>query len=96
MAVQQEVKPGGVEEKPKFLRVKVVDHTKEGRPAVNIKMPIGIVKWGMKMAQAFSPEMKDAKVDWAAVAVMIETGELGKIVEMEDEAEQKTVEVWVE
>jgi hypothetical protein len=30
----------------KYLRVKVVDHTKEGRPAVNIKVPIGVVKWG--------------------------------------------------
>ena len=33
-----------------YLRVKVVDHTKEGRPAVNIKVPIGVVKWGMEMA----------------------------------------------
>jgi hypothetical protein len=29
----------------RFLRAKVVDHTKEGRPAVNIKVPIGVVKW---------------------------------------------------
>jgi len=41
------------EKAAKYLRVKVVDHTKEGRPAVNIKVPIGVVKWGMKMAQAF-------------------------------------------
>ena len=44
------------EEAAKYLRVKVVDHTTEGRPAVNVKVPIGVVRWGLKMAQAFSPK----------------------------------------
>lgn len=82
--------------KAKSLRVRVVDHTKEGRPAVNINLPIGVVKWGMKMVQTFSPEMKDANLDWDSISAMIEAGELGKIVDVEDEAEHKTVEVWVE
>jgi hypothetical protein len=59
-------------------------------------MPLTIVKWGMKMAQAFSPEMKDVNVDWDSVNAMIQQGEVGKIVEVEDEAQHKTVEVWVE
>ena len=96
MAIQQEVKPAESDYRPKFLHVKVVDHSSQARPAVNVKMPISVVKWGMKMAQAFSPEMKETKVDWDAVAAMIESGEIGKIVEVEDEAQQKTVEVWVE
>ena len=29
----------------RFLRVRVVDHAKEGSPAVNITVPIGVVKW---------------------------------------------------
>ena len=80
----------------KSLRVKVVDQTKEGQPAVNIKMPIGIVKFGMKMAQAFSPEMKNVDLDWDGIAAMIEAGEVGELVHVEDEAQHKTVEVWVE
>jgi hypothetical protein len=80
----------------KFLRVKVVDHTKEGRPAVNIKVPIGVVKWGMKMAQAFSPQMKDVDLDWESIDAMVQEGETGKMVEVEDEAEHKTIEVWLE
>ncbi|HEY9286762.1 MAG TPA: hypothetical protein VIT43_01940 [Candidatus Dormibacteraeota bacterium] len=32
--------------KAKFLRIKVVDTTQNGRPAVNINLPIGVVKWG--------------------------------------------------
>jgi hypothetical protein len=84
------------EKAAKYLRVKVVDHTKEGRPAVNIKVPVGVVKWGMKMAQAFSPQMKEVNLDWNSIDAMVQEGETGKIVEVEDEAEHKTIEVWLE
>jgi hypothetical protein len=80
----------------KNLRVKVVDHTKEGGPAVNIKVPIGVVAWGIKMAQAFSPQMKDVDLDWDGIGAMVREGETGKIVEVDDEAEHKTIEVWLE
>lgn len=94
MSVQQLEQPV---KKATILRVRVVDHAKDGRPVVNVKMPIALVKWGMKIGQAFSPEMKAADVDWEAVSAAIEqSGDLGKIVEVEDEAEHKTVEVWVE
>ena len=79
--------------KAKFLRVRVVE---DGHPAVNVKVPIGVAKWGMKMAQAFSPEMKGANLDWETITAMIQEGEQGKIVEVEDEVDHKTVEVWVE
>jgi hypothetical protein len=89
--------PGQEPEKAaKYLRVKVVDHTKAGRPAVNVKVPIGVVKWGMRMAQAFSPQMKDVHLDWDSIDAMVQEGETGKIVEVEDEAEHKTIEVWLE
>ncbi|MGE5289466.1 MAG: hypothetical protein ACM3ML_20160 [Micromonosporaceae bacterium] len=84
------------EKAAKYLRVKVVDHAKEGSPAVNIKVPIGVVKWGMKMAQAFSPQMKDVNLDWNSIDAMIQEGETGNLVEVEDEAEHKTIEVWLE
>lgn len=84
------------EKAAKYLRVKVVDLAKEGRPAVNIKVPIGVVKWGLKMAQAFSPQMKDVDLDWGSIDAMVQEGETGKIVEVEDEAEHKTIEVWLE
>jgi hypothetical protein len=79
--------------KAKLLVVRVVE---DGRPTVNIKVPIGLAKWGMKMAQAYSPEMKDADLDWESIIAMIQEGEGGKIVEVEDEIEHKTVEVWVQ
>jgi hypothetical protein len=100
MTVQEEAKTEVQQKEPekkaKSLRVRVVDNAKDGRPAVNIKLPIGVVKWGMKMAQTFSPEMKDAKLDWDSITAMIQEGAEGKIVDVEDEGQHKTVEVWVE
>jgi hypothetical protein len=81
------------DKKATLLRVRVVE---DGHPTVNVKVPIGVAKWGMKMAQAFSPEMKDAHLDWEAITAIIQEGEQGKIVEVEDEVDHKTVEVWVE
>jgi hypothetical protein len=78
------------------LRVRVVDNSRDDRPAVNIKVPIGVVKFGMKMAQAFSPELRSTDLDWDSITGMIEDGDLGKIVEVEDEAQHRTIEVWVE
>lgn len=81
---------------PKKAKLLVVRVVEDGRPTVNIKGPIGLAKWGMKMAQAYSPEMKDADLDWESIIAMIQEGEGGKIVEVEDEVDHKTVEVWVQ
>ena len=81
------------EQKARLLRVRVVE---AGHPTVNVKVPIGVAKWGMKIAKAFSPEMKDANLDWESITAIIQEGEQGKIVEVEDEVDHKTVEVWVE
>lgn len=91
MITQQET-----QSKEKYLRVKVVDHTKEGRPAVNVRMPIGLVRFGFKIAQTFSPEFKNANVDWSEVASMIDAGAIGELVHVEDEAEHRTIDVYVE
>ena len=41
---------GEPEQQARLLRVRVLEG---GRPTVDIKVPIGVAKWGMKMAQAF-------------------------------------------
>jgi hypothetical protein len=84
-----------VTQKPKTLRVRVVDKSRAGEPVANVRIPIGIVKFGMKMAKAYAPRSTD-DVDWEEITAAIEAGELGKIVDVDDEAEHKTVEVWLE
>jgi hypothetical protein len=91
MIAQQETQT-----KPKYLRVNVVDTMKDGRPVVRVRVPIGLARFGLRMAQTFSPEMKGVNVDWDSIATMIEEGTTGELVHVEDEVEHKTVDVFVE
>lgn len=83
-------------QEPRYLRVQVIDHTKGDKPTVNVRLPIGVAKWGIKMASSFSPEMQDAHLDWEAIAKLVEGGARGEIVHVEDEEKQQTVDVFVE
>jgi hypothetical protein len=104
MANQQAARPAAASdtsaaqarEPKKTTKLLVVRVVEDGHPTVNIKVPIGLAKWGMKMAQAHSPEMKDANLDWESIIAIIQEGDRGKIVEVEDEVHHKTVEVWVQ
>ena len=89
--------PEGQEPKKKatYLLVKVVDTAREGRPPVNIRVPIGVFKFGIKMAQTFSPDVKKANLDWDGITAMVEEGALGELVHVEDEAEHRIVDVSV-
>jgi len=42
------------------------------------------------------PANEDVHLDWDSIDAMVQEGETGKIVEVEDEAEHKTIEVWLE
>lgn len=99
MAIQQSVGSETRDQAPtakaKFLRVVVVD-SRDGRALSNVTLPIGMVKWGMKMAARFAPEMKDADLDWDAIGEMIEDGAQGELVQVEDEEKHQTVSVSVE
>lgn len=81
--------------KAKFLKVKVIDQL-TGKTQVNVNLPVAIVKFGLKMAEKFSPEMREAGLDWEDIHRMIQEGAEGKLVEVEDEKEHKKVEVWFE
>ena len=77
------------------LRVRVIDNSGAGRN-VNVRMPLTLVKFGLKTASRFAPDMKDTDADWDAITAAVEQGQLGKILEVEDEAEHKTIELWIE
>lgn len=99
MAIQQAEKEGHqaqvLAKEPRWLRVKVVDTAGNGHP-VDVRVPIRLVKWGMTMARTFSPELKEANLDWDAISAMIEAGEGGEMVHVEDEEKHQTIEVWTE
>lgn len=80
----------------KWFKIRVFEP--EGKTKVNITIPLSLVNVGMKMANKFSPEFREAgldEVDLKEVFEAIKDGASGKIVDVESENGQK-VEIVVE
>jgi len=79
--------------KPRWLRVRVTD-TDSGRPRVNVRLPISMVSVGLKMGSKFAPQVEGLDAD--ELMSIIESGELGQIVDVFDEDDGEHVEVFLE
>ncbi|MHB1418409.1 MAG: SHOCT-like domain-containing protein [Bacillota bacterium] len=77
------------------LKVKVINLS-SGKTEVNLNIPSGLVKMGLKMAEKFSPELKNTNLDWEEIHQMIQEGTEGKLVDVHDERNNKRIEVWLE
>jgi hypothetical protein len=83
----------GLGRKPRFLRVRVTD-TDSGRPRVNVRLPISMVSVGLKMGSKFAPQVEG--LDAESLMQIIESGELGQIVDVIDDEDGEHVEVFLE
>lgn len=77
----------------KFFRVRVTD-TDSGKTRVNIRLPIGLVGAGLKMGMKFSPDIEG--IDAETLQDFLNTGEVGKIVDVFDDDDGEHVEVFIE
>lgn len=84
---------GALGHKPRWLRVRVTD-TETGKPRVNVRLPISMVSVGLKMGSKFAPQVEG--LDSAELMQIIESGELGQIVDVFDEEDGEHVEVFLE
>ena len=83
----------GLGRKPRWLRVRVTD-TDSGRPRVNVRLPLSMVNIGLKMGTRFAPEIEG--MDTNSLLKIIESGEIGQIVDVMDEKDGEHVEVFLE
>ena len=79
--------------KPRWFRVRVTD-TDTGKSRVNVRMPIGVVRAGMKMGMKFAPEVEG--LDMEELISVIQSGEMGKMVDVYDDEDGEHVEVYIE
>ncbi len=82
---------------PRWLRVRVKE--KGDKTRVKVNLPISLVQIGLKLGRSFVPELRNAgleKEDIENIMRAIKDGAEGKIVEVEDEDNDTTVEVFVE
>ena len=82
--------PGGA---ARWFRVRVTN-METGRTKVNVNLPLGLVKMGLRMGAHFSPDMQE--LDWEELMGAIQEGAAGKLVEVEDVEGGEKVEVYVE
>ena len=77
----------------KFFRVRVTD-TDTGKTRVNVRLPVGLVGAGLKMGMKFSPEIEG--IDQNVLKSFLESGDIGKIVDVFDDDDGEHVEVYIE
>lgn len=77
----------------RWFRVKVTD-THSGKTRVNVQLPIGLVNAGIKMGARLSPEIEGLDID--QLKQIINSGEMGKIVDVYNEQDGEHVEVYIE
>ncbi len=77
----------------RWFRVKVTD-TNSGKTRVNVQLPIGLVNAGIKMGARLSPEIEGLDIE--QLRQIINSGEMGKIVDVYNEQDGEHVEVYIE
>lgn len=85
--------PGAPGRKPRWLRVRVTDNA-TGRPKVNVRLPVSMVGVGLKMGSKFAPQIEG--MDAEQLMQIIESGEVGQIVDVTDDEDGEHVEVFLE
>lgn len=87
MAVPQ---PG---KQARWFRVRVTDmHTGKTKTSVNI--PLGLMEWGLQIGAQYAPEVRG--LDSAQLMEMLQSGVMGKIVDVIDEEDGEHVEIFIE
>ena len=77
----------------RWLQMRVTD-TDTGKIRVNVRLPLGVVKSGLKMGMRFVPEAEG--LDKEELLNAIEQGETGKIFDLYDDKDGEHVEVFIE
>jgi hypothetical protein len=77
----------------RWFRVRVTD-SDTGKVRVNVRLPVGVVSAGLKMGMRFAPQVEGLDLD--TLNVMINSGEVGQIVDVMDEKDGEHVEVFIE
>ncbi len=78
----------------KWLLIRVTD-MKTGESKANVKIPVSVASFGMKMAAKYAPDSIDG-LDFDEIIAAAKSGGEGKLVDVEDEAKGDHVEIFVQ
>lgn len=77
----------------RWFRIKVSD-LHSGRERVNIRLPVTMLATGMKMGARFSPQIDG--VDPQRLVAMVQSGQVGKIIDVTDQNDGEHIEISIE
>lgn len=77
----------------KWFRVRVTD-LQTGRNKVNVRLPMAIVRTGMKMGVKFSPQLDGIESD--KLMSLLQDGRLGEVLDVVNHEENEHIEVFIE
>lgn len=81
-------------QKPRWMRIRVTD-TDTGQSRVNVRLPVGLVRAGLKMGAQFSPGIDDLDLDKETLEEVLLGGK-GHIVDVMDEDDGEHVEIFLD
>ena len=82
------------QQKPRWLRIRVTN-TDTGKPRVNVTLPVGIVRAGLKMGARFGPGLDELDLDEETLEKVVLGGK-GHIVDVMDEEDGERVEIFLD
>ena len=77
----------------RWFRVRVTD-MKSGKTKTSVNIPLGLMEWGIQIGAQFAPEV--AGLDMGQLVEALQSGAMGKIVDVVDEEDGEHVEIFVE
>lgn len=81
-------------EKPRWLKIRVSELS-SGRNKVNVTLPMGFVGFGLGLARRFSTDFDD-EYNLDEMWSMVKQGERGMLVDVEDEEDDKHVQIFLD
>lgn len=89
--MQSEIKNNDSSKQPRWLRVQVVN-SETGKNKVTVNVPFAMVKFGLGIAQVFSPEMKG--VDLNEIGELFANADAGLLVDVQDDDSNEHVKIF--
>lgn len=77
----------------RWFRVRVTD-MRTGKTKTSVNIPLGLMEWGLQIGAQYAPDL--GGLDSEQLVEMLQSGAMGKIVDVIDEEDGEHVEIFIE
>lgn len=77
----------------RWFRVRVTD-MRSGKTKTSVNIPLGLMEWGLQIGAQYAPDL--GGLDSEQLVEMLQSGAMGKIVDVIDEEDGEHVEIFIE